>query len=583
MKEVIKQVYEIIDERDRRNFAFVTFLIVLTSLIDSLSLVSVFPFLKLLSSPEIIQENEYVNRVYTELGFENNESFFFFAGFGVFFFFTLSAVVRGYISWKVSQFTLRQNYKFTVKLFRKYLNRPYSFFLTRSSNDLNSHLLTNVNNVVAGIMMPILTILSSVLVSTWLLAVLLYNTPWVATVTLGIVGGIYLLINKLIKNKVAGYSKELVEISKSLYQNLNEAFGGIKELKYLNRNEVFVKKYDEAYRRHTETYVSYNTIGAFSPISIEVLGIGGIIFSSLILLKASSNFVEVVPLLGMFALVLKKLVPTFNSIFASFLKIKLNTVALKLIHQDFVHDKYEKEQKENDKSRMSLQDKIELKNVTFFYPETQEPTLKNMNVTIKNHSSVAFIGETGSGKTTTIDLLMGLLHPQAGELRIDDKTIDQTNREQWQNSIGYVPQNVFLTEDSIAHNIAFGDEEVDLEMVKQACSLAKISSFIEKLPQGYDTNIGERGVKLSGGQRQRLGIARALYRNPDVIVLDEATNSLDPETEKKIMEEINQLTGQKTIIMIAHRLSTVENCDHIYKLKDGKILVEGRFHEVVSN
>ncbi|MFZ3136140.1 MAG: ATP-binding cassette domain-containing protein, partial [Thermodesulfovibrionales bacterium] len=322
---------------------------------------------------------------------------------------------------------------------------------------------------------------------------------------------------------------------------------------------------------------------------MEVVAIGGIISVVLYLLASDRGFQDALPIIGLFAFAAYRIMPALQNIFASLTTLRFYVHALDVLYEDmyfFEHKSYTAAYSKKKFSPLNLQKELKLEEITFSYPGTRKPVIDNLNIKIDSNTSVAFVGKTGVGKTTIADIVLGLLRPNSGRMLVDGVEITDDNLPGWQKNLGYIPQDIYLLDDTVTRNIAFGvpDEEIDMNIVKSVAQIANIHNFVtEELPNRYQTVVGERGVRLSGGQRQRIGIARALYHNPGVLVLDEATSALDGATEKEVFEAINNIAKTKTLIIIAHRLTTVKDCDVIYVLKDGKIVGQGKYEELMES
>lgn len=375
--------------------------------------------------------------------------------------------------------------------------------------------------------------------------------------------------------------------NKERFKLATEALGGVKDIKILGVEKFFLSKFSK-HSKAFSFFQSWNqVIGQVPRYIMEIIAFGGIVGFLLFAIYSKMSIQNLIPLVSFFALAGYRLIPALQGVFNAFTSLKFDSAILNKIHRDMIDLKSGGSYflGENEIEHLPFKEKIELENIYFSYPGSSKETLKNVNLEIRKNSFVALIGATGSGKTTLVDLILGLLTPTKGKIKIDNVQIDENNLRNWQASLGYVPQQIYLTDDTIARNIAFGvpDEEIDMERIKKAAWMANIHDFIdEELSKGYDTVIGERGIRLSGGQRQRIGIARALYHDPDVLIFDEATSSLDNKTEKEVLEAINNVAKFKTMIVIAHRLTTVKNSDMVYKIEKGVIIGKGSYEQMIG-
>ena len=356
----------------------------------------------------------------------------------------------------------------------------------------------------------------------------------------------------------------------------------------MNREPYFLDLYSKESFKQARLRSWNAVIGQVPRFALEAVAFGGIIVFVLVLLLTREDARQVIPLASLFAFAGYRMMPALQEIFTSLTKMQFNRAVLDRIHKDFVtKDKdtlLDTFKKQKIPEALPFTSEIRLENVSYNYPGAEHAVIKDINLVIKRHTSVAFVGPTGAGKTTLVDIILGLLPPQKGRLLIDDVRLDKSNTIKWQRNIGYVPQHIYLSDDTIARNIAFGvaDQEIDMKALEQSASIANIQDFIlQELPQGYDTLVGERGIRLSGGQRQRIGIARALYHDPEVLVFDEATSALDGTTEEKVLEAMENAAKLKTLIIIAHRLTTVKKCDVVYLLDRGEIVAEGTYDQLI--
>jgi len=432
-----------------------------------------------------------------------------------------------------------------------------------------------------------------------IIILLLSVQPLVTLFTLITLGAVSFAFLKLTKKTMKKHGKKALEEREGIIKTVNEGIGGFKEVTLTGRKPWFIRKFENSMLSLSKAEIFQQTTKqSVSPI-IETIAIAGILLIAFILLKQGHSLAILSSILALFALSIRRLLPAINHIISQYNSLRYHAYSVDPIYEDLINlEKYQnianlnnidkeennnKEKEENKKEDNFLKQQIEIKNLDFKYQKDQELILKNISLSIKQGQAVALVGSTGSGKTTLADLILGLLQPSCGKIEVDKKDI-YTNISKWQSNIGYIPQFIYLSDDSIKNNIAFGleEDEIDEEKLQKAIEVSQLREFINQLPEKENTKIGERGIRLSGGQRQRIGIARALYDNPEVLVMDEATSSLDNITEKFIIEAIEKLKRNRTIIIIAHRLSTVKNCDTLYILKQGKIIDQGTYNELIA-
>jgi ABC-type multidrug transport system fused ATPase/permease subunit len=410
--------------------------------------------------------------------------------------------------------------------------------------------------------------------------------PMLAMLSGLVLGGAYAGVYLLVRKRLTRLGRERTEANLQQFQAASEGLGGIKDIKLLGKEGMFLRRYAEAARRYARARAMHETIEKVPHYLIETVAFGGMLLIIMYLLVVRGSVAQVVPTVGLYAFASYRLLPAVKEIFSGVAKVRFNVAALEIIHADLQYRRAATAAKVRKAKPLACRRAIELENVTFAYPGSDKPVLKNFNLKIAANTSVAFVGATGSGKTTLVDLILGLLEPVAGRLLVDGVPIEEANRRNWQNNLGYVSQHIYLFDDTIAHNIALGvpPRRVDKQAVVRAAKIANLHEFVMgELPKGYATKVGERGVRLSGGQRQRVGIARALYHNPDVLIFDEATSALDTVTERGVFEAVDNVAKTKTVITIAHRLSTIRNCDTIFVISKGRIVAKGRYDELMES
>jgi len=490
--------------------------------------------------------------------------------------------------WGEARFTSMRNFSISRRLLSTYLHQPYVFFLNKNTTELGKNILSEVVQV-TSVLVQLLQIISSGIVALFIFIMLIVVEPLLALSVMIILGAAYVFIYRMVKKKIYNLGKARFYANTDLYKVVDEAFGGIKQLKLLGFEEFFINRYSKPSFEYAKISATNQIISRVPRYIMEVVSVGGIISVVLYLLAFDIGFQNTLPIIGLFAFAAYRIMPALQNIFASATALRYYIPALDVLYKEmysFEHESYTTADSKKKFSQLSLQKELKLEGITFCYPGTSKLVIDNLNIKIDCNTSVAFVGKTGVGKTTIADIILGLLRPTSGRILVDGVEITDDNLPGWQKNLGYIPQDIYLLDDTITRNIAFGvpDEHIDMNNVKNAAKIANIHNFvIEELPNGYQTAVGERGIRLSGGQRQRIGIARALYHNPGVLVLDEATSALDGATEKEVFEAIDNIAQTKTLIIIAHRLTTIRGCDVIYVMKDSKIVGQGKYEELMES
>lgn len=536
---------------------------------------SVLPFLALLGNPELIETNRYLKGLYDSLGFESAQNFLALLGFGALGILVLNVAVRTLTQYAILRFSNMRLHSFSQKLLKTYLSMPYEFHLENSPTLLTRRVLSESGKIVSQSLIPLLNFFVYGLVASMLVAMLILANPTLALILMGIFGGFYFVSDRLIRHRLIRLGKLAKDASRDKFKLVSETLGGIKDIKVLGREEAYFKAYTDPSFRYAHYQSSSKAISLLPGHLLEIIVFGAVLTVALVALRAEGSAIgDLLPILGLYALGAMRLKPAMSHMFGALSSIRFGTAALDEVFRDIASAHTKQSGYLTTSDRLKFKREITLNNITFAYPKAQIKVLENFTLQIPKNTTIGIVGPSGSGKSTLVDLILGLLKPIDGELLLDGEPLDESRLRCWQNSIGYVPQFIFLTDDSIAENIAFGVDpsERDQAKIEAVARMAQIHEFVEGLPRKYQTKIGERGVRLSGGQRQRLGIARALYHDPEVLIFDEATSALDNETEKEVISAIKGLAGTKTIIMIAHRLSTMEIADRVISLNESNEL-----------
>ena len=585
--QIFKKLLFLLTSQERKRASLLLIMILIMAMLDMIGVVSIVPFVAMLTNPGLIETNFILNRMFQTsriLGVENDQQFLFILGLSVFILLVFSITFKAFITYIQVRFTQMCQYNISKRLMEGYLNQPYSWFLNRHSADLGKNILSEVGTIISIGFNPIIAIISKGCVSIALITILIVADPKLAIIISLSLGGTYMFFFYFIRKYLNRIGDERFESNRLRYTKITEAFGATKEVKAGGLEQIYVKFFSKAAKNFALTQASSDLVSQLPRFILEIIVFGGILLIVLYMKSRTGNFNNTLPIISLYVFAGYRLMPALQSIYASFTQLVFLGPSLNKINNDLKNLKpFNKNQ---DKGILSLNNSITLRNVHFNYPNASRAALKDVSFNILAKTTVGLVGATGSGKTTIVDIILGLLEPQKGALEIDGKVIKSNNARSWQKSIGYVPQHIFLSDDTIAANIAFGVETkyINQELVEKVAKIANLHDFvIEELPDQYQTTIGERGIRLSGGQRQRIGIARALYHNPQVLILDEATSALDNQTEQAVMEAVNNLSKNITIILIAHRLNTLKNCDTIFKIEKGSIIGQFDYKDLTND
>lgn len=582
--DTFKKLFDLLSVHERKNALLLMGMILVMALLDVVGVASIMPFIAVLANPQLVETNSILNGAYTRLGFTDPQAFLFAMGMVVFVLLVASLAFKSLITYAQTRFALMREYSIGKRLVEGYLLQPYTWFLNRHSADLGRTILSEVQTVVMRGMLPLMTIMAHSTVAVALLLMLVVVDPMLA-LSVGVVLGLaYGLVYKVMSAWLKRLGKERTTSNHQRFTALSEAFGAAKEVKVGGLEQAYIQRFAKPAETYAKGQATAQVIGQLPRYFIEAIAFGGMLLVMLFLMGRTGSFAAALPVIALYAFAGYRLIPALQQIYSASTQLRFAGSALNALHADLIGLNIDRLAC-GPVTPMEFKQAITLNNVVYSYPNTAQLALKGVSLTIPVHSTVGFVGSTGSGKTTTIDLILGLLEPQQGTLCVDGETINAINRRQWQRAVGYVPQQIYLADDTVAANIAFGMSSLDIDQqaVERAAKIANLHSFVvNDLPQGYSTTVGERGVRLSGGQRQRIGIARALYHNPQVLIMDEATSALDNLTEQVVMEAVNNLGQEITIILIAHRLSTVRSCDQIYLLNRGAVQAVGTYEQLAA-
>ncbi len=591
MFKIVKDLFSILTTSQRRHFYLLQVLVIVMSLTQILGIASIIPFMALVGDLSQLQQDTIIAEVYKLSGLSSESQFVFWLGLSVLIMLFFGSIISMYTTWRTTLFANKISVEIADRLFTHYLKQDWLFHASGSSAQLTKHIATETLRINIGILMPLMNLNAYVvLVISMSISIFIFD-PTVATVGFIVFALSYYFIFKLVNLTLLKNGRSISEMNEKRYRLMNEGFGGIKDVLLLGRHSDFINRFYKTGVVFAYSQGVNNALGYAPRYFMELIAFGSMIALILYLFTSyEANLSSILPILSVYAIAGVKLLPAFQGIYSALASIRANTGAYEAIQQDLIDSSEIKpatnksKTVKKEKSYLNPKKQISLENISFRYPGKKESVLNQMNISIPVKKVIGIVGPSGSGKSTLVDILLGLIEPQKGFLKIDGKIINNQNRRSWQNTIGFVAQAIFLSEGTIAENVAFGlsKNQINFKQVENALKLANLEEFVKDLKNGIHTKVGERGVQLSGGQRQRIGIARALYHQAEVLVFDEATSSLDGITEKMIMQAVHKFSDQKTIIMIAHRLKTVEKCDQIFFIDEGIVADQGTFQELIE-
>lgn len=569
---MIKKLSYIFSKTDKIKIGILMLLVIAGSFLELLA-VSIFsPFIELIMDMDSLEESGVMSYLYHLFDFKRIEHFLAFLASGIIAIYIIKNVYIIIEKNIIYRFSYRIQRSMSTRLLRSYMQEPYTFHLNKNISVLQRSMQEDTDQFTKGIIHS-MEMIAEVCVCVSIGIYLFIVSKSITVIVAGLLLFCLAIFSYISRRYSSAWGREAQQYKSKIYQWMNQSLGGIKEIKVLNREESFIKNYDGYFARYVRVLRLSRLIGVVPKYIIEMVCMTGLLLAVIFkIFYGQKNLEEFVPQLAVFAVAAFRLLPSVGKINEHLSAVLYAVPSLDLIYNDLIEvDKLEVAKKEKDND-WKFKNKIEIKNVTYAYPDGDVNVIENANFVIDRGTTVAFIGASGAGKSTMVDILLGLLAPQYGKIYADGMNIYK-NLPTWQKEIGYIPQAIYLSDDTIRNNVAFGvdEKEIDEQAVIHALQQAQLFEFVESLPEGLDTFVGDRGVRLSGGQRQRVGIARALYHNPEVLVLDEATSALDNDTETAVMEAIEKLQGHKTILIIAHRLTTIKNADVIYEVGNGKV------------
>ena len=559
---MLKKISYVLDRRQKRNLVLLLVIILLGAFVELLGVSAIMPVTSVALDPGSIETKWYLRMIRDVMGFTDAKQMIIFLASAVIVIYIVKNIYITMMNDLQYRFIFNNQKRLAVKMMDCYMHQDYLFHVSKNVAELNRNVTNDVNGFFTVVLNALQFLAEFSVVTTLVLVGLIF-----------VFGIFFVMVFKKVLVQKGEQNRELnVQTTKWILQS----FSGIKEIKVANSESFFIHNYDKNYSQFAVLQRQQSMLKFIPRPIMEAVCICGLLLAVIIKMQFSSADIKsFVPILTAFVVAAIRMLPSFNRITGNFGSMMFDKPAIDSVYHDLLEIEQlmaQRQTTEKADCKITLQEQLAMENISFRYPESEKWILKDAALTIRKNCSVALIGASGAGKTTAVDLMLGLLEPQGGCVKVDGTDI-RTHMTSWHQSIGYIPQTIYLMDDTIRANIAFGvqEEDIDEAMLAQAIREAQLDTFVASLPEGADTVIGDRGVKLSGGQRQRIGIARALYRDPQVLILDEATSALDNETEREVMEAIDGLHGQRTMVVIAHRLTTIKNCDEIYEVADGSI------------
>ena len=588
----LKKIFSLLPLGDKFKLLILLFMMLLGALLEIAGIGMIPVFVSIVATPDTLLEIERLMPVWETFNIGTSGDLLVYGAILLIIIFFIKNAYVLFYKYTQARFIWRRFVVIGGNLFKQYMYAPYEFHLKRNTSELLRNVTQEARLMALNLMTPFLKMAMDVILIIGIFTMLLWIEPLITFLVLALLGGGGGLFLKLIKEKTNKYGITAQDDRRFMIQSVNEGLGGFKDARILNRERWFYKKF----LNHIKSYSKAQTYREVASLAnrpvIETIAVTGILLIALIFYLQGRPIDAVIPILTLFGVAIARLMPAIQNTASAITNLRYYIHTIKPVYDDTMELKKKEKQSESEKKErqsednvriLNLNDEIRFKEVTYAYPNSEIQAVKQVSLVIPKGHAVGFVGASGAGKTTLVDLLLGLLKPHHGNIYLDNTDI-HSDLPTWQRNIGYIPQFIFLADDSIKHNIAFGlpDSEIEEENLQNAIEAAQLSELVESLPNGVDTIIGERGTRLSGGQRQRIGIARALYHNPQVLIMDEATSALDNITERSVIDAIEKLKGERTIIMIAHRLTTVEKCDHLYFMQKGQIKDSGTYDELIG-
>lgn len=579
---MIKQLSFIFNRREKTKILLLFIAALIGSILECVGVSIFMPFVNVLMDTSAIKNTEYLNFFYNRFHFQSDQGFLTAMTGCIIIIFVVKNVYMIVQKYAIYQFSYNTQMKISTRLLKAYMGEPYTFHLNKNISVLQRSMQED-SELFTRAIIHFMELVIEVTVCVALGGYLFYVSKSITVIIVGLLIVCVGFFTMLARKYAKGYGKACQGYKAKIYQWMNQALGGIKEIKILNRESYFISSYESYFKKYAKGQKINRLLGVMPKYIVEMVSIAGMLFAIMLKMNyGQKDIVDFIPQLAAFAVAAFRLLPSVGRINEHVTDIMYASPSIELVYNDLKEIEGVQKQEVVEQKDWCFEKEVVIKNVCYQYPNTEDNVIEQANFSIEKGKTIALIGESGSGKTTMADIILGLLEPQYGKIKADGMDIFK-NMYAWQSEIGYIPQMIYLSDDTIRNNVAFGvgESEIDEAAVEEALKKAQLLDFVDGLTDGLDTVVGDRGVRLSGGQRQRIGIARALYRDPQILVLDEATSALDNDTESAVMEAIENLRGEKTMIIIAHRLTTIQNADEIYAV-EGKKLEKRSKEEVLQ-
>jgi ABC-type multidrug transport system fused ATPase/permease subunit len=587
MQSIIKLI-SLLTKKEKSRLIPLASGVLMMSFFEVAAIGSLGPFMSVVSNASIIHSQPILSYFYTLGNFKSDLMFIIALGIAVSAIILISTAFKIIVRYAIFRYAGNRRYTLSHRLFRQYLYQPYSYFIDHNTSELSKNLLSEVDMVIEGVFSPSLDSFSRGILSISILTFLFLESPVIASVAALVFGVLFTILYGFVRPRIMRHGKAVREANRLRFKATSEAFASIKEIKILGKEHAFSQFYAKGAQRFASTQASKQILVMIPGDTMQSMSIAFSVALLIAMLAIYGSIARIIPVLTVFLFGIVRMMPNLQRVFQNITLIRYHRQNVDALYNDFKNipspPEDDREAENTSFAPYPFSKEITLKNICFSYSASRSPVLKNIDLSIKKNTTIGLAGTTGSGKTTLVDVIMYLLEPSHGEILVDNQPV--SDKKRWQHNFGYVPQQISLIDDTITANIAFGVPEHlrhDKE-IERAAWVANIHEFVTtELPDGYETIVGERGIRLSGGQRQRVGIARALYHDPDILVLDEATSALDSVTENTIMDAIQRLKHTITIIIIAHRITTIQDCDEIFLIEEGRIADQGTYKYLLNN